>query len=123
MVFVQLYPDRVLAQHWQQRLAGLAVASCCWHAPSFPAVTAWLILASPDPAASQIGPLLFLLQSSPVPVAVHTRHPQVLAAAAPRLPRLAMLLCPTLDDQTLTQALRLLPEVHSGCMSLGYPPS
>jgi hypothetical protein len=119
MVFVQRYPDRVLAQHWQHRLAGLAVASCCWHAPSFPAVTAWLILA-PDPAASAIGSLLFLLQSSPVPVAVHTRHPQVLAAAAPRLPRLAMLLSDTLDDQTFTQALRLLPAVHAGCMTLGY---
>ena len=120
MVFVRTASDVApLTVRWQQRLALLPVASC-WRTPqALPVATAWLILA-PDPAASAIGALLFLLQSSPVPVACLTRHPQLLAAAAPRLPRLAMLLCDTLDDQTFTQALRLLPAIHAGCMTLGY---
>ncbi len=119
MVFVRTASDVAqLTACWQQRLVRLPLA-CCWHAQALPGATAWLILA-PDPAASQIGALLFLLQSSPVPVACLTRQPQLLAAAAPRLPRLAMLLSDTLDDQILTQALRLLPAIHAGCMTLGY---
>jgi hypothetical protein len=118
MVRITSFLPATAAMRWQERLARLPLA-CCWPAQARPGANAWLILA-PDPAMRQLGALLFLIQASPVPVACITRHPHMLAAAAPHLPRLAMLLSDTLDDPTLTQALRLLPAMHAGCMTLGY---